>query len=60
MEEQKFESEYETRVRRAFNVIFHRLFRYRKSLLNLYRIVREDRRRLRKLEKIVSSFVEPN
>jgi len=60
VEEQKFETEYETRVRRAFNAAFHSLFRYRRSLLNLYRIVREDRRRLRKLEKIVSSFVEPN
>jgi hypothetical protein len=60
MEAQKFESEYETRIRRAFNAAFRGLFRYRKSLLNLYRIVREDRRRLRKLEKIVSSFVEPN
>jgi len=60
MEELRFETEYETRVRRAFNVAFHRLYRYRKSLLSLYRIVREDRRRLRKLEKIVSSFVEPN
>jgi hypothetical protein len=60
MGELRFESEYETRVRRAFNVIFHDLFRYRRSLLNLYRIAHEDRRRLRKLEKIVSSFVEPN
>jgi len=60
MGELRFESEYETRVRRAFNVIFHDLFRYRKSLFNLYRIAREDRRRLRKLEKIVSSFLKPN
>jgi len=60
MEEQKFESEYETRIRRAFNVAFHKLYRYRRSLLNLYRIVREEKKRLRKLEKIVSSFVEPN
>jgi hypothetical protein len=60
MEEQKFETEYETRVRRAFNAAFRGLFRYRRSLFNLYRIVREDRHRLRKLEKIVASFVEPN
>jgi len=60
MEELKFETDYEGRVRRAFNAAFHSLFRYRKSLLNLYRIVREDRRRLRKLEKIVASFVELN
>jgi len=60
MGELRFESEYETRVRRAFNVIFHDLFRYRRSLLNLYQIAHEDRRRLKKLEKIVASFVEPN
>jgi hypothetical protein len=60
MGELRFESEYETRVRRAFSAAFRGLFRYRRSLLNLYRVVREDRRRLRKLEKRVSSFVEPN
>jgi len=60
MEEKKKEEFQDPRAKKAFILIFAGLRRYRRSLVNLYRIVRRDRQRLRELEKRVSSFIEPN
>ena len=60
MGEQITEYAEEKRVRLAFKATFLELYRFRRSIINLYRIAREEKKRLRKLEKIVSSFVKPN
>jgi len=60
MEEKKKEEFQDPRAKKAIFLIFAGLHRYRRSLVNLYRIVRRDRQRLKELEKRVSSFIEPN
>jgi len=50
----------EARIYLAFHKLLKELLRYRKSLYILYRVTLNDRRRLKQLEKKVSSFVEPS
>jgi hypothetical protein len=50
----------EPRVRRAFHAILLELLRMRKSLAHLYKFALQQRREILKLEKRISSFIEPN
>jgi hypothetical protein len=50
----------DARARRAFRAILAELLRYRSSLAHLYRFALQQRREIRKLEKRISSFIEPN
>jgi len=50
----------EAKARRAFHAILLELLRMRKSLAHLYRFALQQRREIRKLEKRISSFIEPN
>jgi hypothetical protein len=43
-----------------FKVMLFDIISLRHSLARLYRVVRRERRRIKELEKKISSFVEPN
>jgi len=52
--------EHEERTKRAFEGVLLEMLRLRKSLVRLYLLALQNRRKIKELEKRIESFVRPS